>query len=647
MTSRQLAISNIKGSWHRYSAYFFSSVFAVMIFFVYAAFIYHPDVMKGNIYGGSSVRQLMLLCQWLVIIFSFFFTLYSSGAFLKSRQKEFGMLTLFGMTKFQLRKLVFYENMIISLLSIVAGIGIGTLLTKLFLMTVSRMLGLAAPMRFYIDIQAVIITVVGYLLLFMCITLYSLRKVGRAQIIDLIRAEKAPRKVPTFSWLLVILAVVSLVAGYYLAVTSTMELFIVTAIPTIGFTVLGTYFLFTQLSVSITRMMQNNKRFYYFRTNMLNVSQVAYKLRDNAQMLFNISILCAVVLTATATVYSLDQGLRKSVSEQYLFVFVMNGGKEDVPPLSPKVVEGYANEAGHAVTASLKLKYVDGVIKPDNNRVNIISVADYNRLAVHFGYPTRSVASGESFLVSRPHNESMIFFHDPSQSIKLSPNKYVVSVKGHTDTILYVKDQLEQKVIPSDSHSRATLVVTDQLAAQLYASAHSNYARMMYYMDWEDWEYAMPVINKIESTLSEDNEYNVASRTEAWNSVKQITSLTLFIGLFISLLFFLASGSVIYFKLFTDLQDDQAYFKSLTRIGLSIEEIRKVVTFQVGLVFFAPCVVGSLHTMFAMKSLSNLLNSNVLGYALTVVALFVIMQTIYFLAARRTYMKKILEVADV
>lgn len=72
MTYRQLAINNIKGSWHRYGAYFLSCVFAVMIFFVYASIIYHPEVADGKIQESDYVRQLMIICEVLIMLFSFF-----------------------------------------------------------------------------------------------------------------------------------------------------------------------------------------------------------------------------------------------------------------------------------------------------------------------------------------------------------------------------------------------------------------------------------------------------------------------------------------------------------------------------------------------------------------------------------------------
>lgn len=649
MTFRQLATSNIKGNWHRYSAYFLSSVFAVMIFFMYAAFIYHPDVVNGQVPGGHRIREVMMMCEYLIIIFSFFFTLYSSSAFLKSRQQEFGLLTLFGMTKLQLRRLVFYENMIISILAIAVGMGIGAFMTKLFLMALSHILAVDTPITFYIVPKAILLTSAGYLILFTCITVYSLRKVGRSQIVELIRAHKEPKSPPKFSWVLVILSVLSLALGYSLAYVTTVQLFALTALPILGFTVLGTYFFYTQFSVAIIRILQRNKRVYYRRTNLLNISQAAFKLKDNARVLFNISILCAVVLTATASLYAFDQTMKQQQLNDMPQSYVITWTKDRQQPINPEMIKSWGHSTRNEVEQDAAFRYVEVYYTQaelSENYGAMVSVSDYNRIIAMDGGQPLSLMNNEMVLVLRvPLSE-----HTPSDSKPYYgyPGPVTVKVRDTTTNVSgHIQETTTRNVINSGTGVYNVLVVSDDLFAPFFEKAPADRARYGHAFNWSDWEYSLALDKKIREHVSfneeEQDSIRIASRVYDWSSTNQVSSLGMFIGLFISLLFFIASGSVIYFKLFTELQDDQAYFKGLTRIGLSISEIRHVVTFQVGLIFFAPCMVGSVHTLFALKTLSNLVNSNMMGYALTVVSMFVVMQALFFFAARKTYMRKILE----
>lgn len=163
MTFRSLALSNIRGNWRSYSAFFLSSVFSVMIFYIYAAFLYHPEVTSGHIMAASKIRTGMVFCEYIIVIFSFLFVLYSNSAFLKTRQQEFGLFSLFGMTKVQLRKLVIYENAAIAALAIAVGIGLGMLFSKLFFMALTVLLNLQEAISFAAPIKAIGLTAGGFL----------------------------------------------------------------------------------------------------------------------------------------------------------------------------------------------------------------------------------------------------------------------------------------------------------------------------------------------------------------------------------------------------------------------------------------------------------------------------------------------------
>ncbi|MFB9761175.1 FtsX-like permease family protein [Ectobacillus funiculus] len=123
--------------------------------------------------------------------------------------------------------------------------------------------------------------------------------------------------------------------------------------------------------------------------------------------------------------------------------------------------------------------------------------------------------------------------------------------------------------------------------------------------------------------------------------VKQSGALTLFIGGFISVLFFLSSCSMTYFKWFTDIEQDRSQFHSLLRIGMTGKEINRVAIWQMGIVFFIPILTGVLHSVFALYSLSHMLAINLLQTSLVVIGIYCTAAFLYFLLAQREYMKHI------
>lgn len=638
MNFRQLALKNIQGNWHRYVAFFLSSAFSVMVFYMFGAFIYHPEVVNGHIIAANLVKQGLSACQVLIVVFSFFFVLYASFAFLKTRKKEFGLLTLFGMTRSQICRLMFYEQMMIGLLSIGVGIGAGMLFSKLFLLAIARMLQTDSPMRFVVPPEALLQTVVGFLALFLAMTLFGMFSVGRSQIIMLLRAAKQPKKPPVASPWLTVLAVICLGGGYYLAFTTSLKLIVQLMLPIIFLTVLGTYFLFTQASVAVIRRLQRMTSFYYNRTNLIAVSQLAFKIKDNARTLFVVSVLSAVILTASGTIYVFYKNSDKQLMEQFpntlSFTEQGLGTRHAIDP--DKLKAALAAE-GASLKKELKIVGVQVPFKLHGSRLSdttalLISESDYNRAAegnkdaaplqirpghAVFSYPYRM---GDVVLVEK----------GSQQTVELNGNTWPLEMDG----------QATGSVINLMGEATGLLVVNDGEYAGMMKETPDDRKLAYYGFELNRWQEHVATVKKVKQSLPEDQRKRLTDRISFYASVQQSASLTLFIGLFVSFLFFVASASMLYFKLFTELQEDDHQYRALMRIGMSVPEIRRIINVQIGLLFLLPVVVGAAHAAFAYKTLANLLLTNLWSHGALVISIYAVLQFLYFLLTRRAYMSQ-------
>lgn len=651
MTFRSLALSNVRGNRRAYAAFMLSSVFSVLIFYLYAAFLYHPGVVNGEIYGAGQVRQGMLACEYLIAIFSFFFVLYSNSAFMKTRKKEFGLFSLFGMTRGQIRKMVLYEGVFLALVAIVLGIALGMLLSKLFFMALSVLLETGAPIAFAVPWKAVVLTGAGFFALFLLITLLTLRKAGRSQIVDLLKEANKPKTQPRYSIWLTVLCIVCLAGGYGLASYMSGLTLLVLMLPVIGLTVVGTYFLFTQGSIAAVRMLQRRKPFYYRRTHLLTISQLAFKLKDNARVLFTVSILSAVVLTASGTVYVFQKVQRDQLLEHTPYAvgfYEVGEGAHEV--IDPEDVKRILREDGRQIVREQQL---DGLlaerveILPEPGKAGsaetlakagtmVVSETGYNGEADKMGLRDIRLGNGQAVVIL-PYRE--MEGDDDAYAGKLAE----VWLNGHAVGFTVTESRAKAIVNPVGAAS-FLLVVGDADYARLYDSASPTEHMTAYGYEWKDWEQSLSTVNKIEAAMSPAaaNEQAQTWRVSQYLDVQRGLSLTFFIGMFITLLFFVASGSMLYFKMFTELQEDQAQFRSLVRIGMTAAEIRRIVATQVGIVFFVPCLVGIVHALFAMRALGNVLGQSIFGYASIVFVVYVVMQAIYFGISCQAYMRSIM-----
>jgi putative ABC transport system permease protein len=301
-----LAVSNVKGNLYRYLMYYLSNSFAVTVFFIFSNFIFHPSMSIKNI-GGHPVAQMgvvngLIASQIIIVIFSILFVGYSTSIFLKSRGKEFGLLSLYGMTRGQIRKYVFIENTILSVLSIVTGIMSGVIFSKLFFMAMEVFLELSLPLN--ISVKALGLTILIFFILFEVISILMLFQIRNKEIVQQLKANKIPKTIPKFSKIKAGLGLVLLIIGYGIAWFVPGGLVPLAMIPVILIVIAGTYFLFTQLSIAIADWILKNERALYKKTNMVAYSQIIFKLQDTAKVLFLASILGAFTFTATETIYS-------------------------------------------------------------------------------------------------------------------------------------------------------------------------------------------------------------------------------------------------------------------------------------------------------------------------------------------------------
>lgn len=135
-------------------------------------------------------------------------------------------------------------------------------------------------------------TCLSFFLIGVLMSALSLWRVGRSQIIDLMKEKRQPKSLPVVSKWFVVVSVFCLVSGYALAWFSGTAI-LITMFPILFLVIAGTYLLFTQSSVAFLRSLRRNRRILYKHTYLITVSQLVYKLKDNARVMFVVAVLSA------------------------------------------------------------------------------------------------------------------------------------------------------------------------------------------------------------------------------------------------------------------------------------------------------------------------------------------------------------------
>ncbi len=646
MKLSDIAYKNVTGSLYKYIMYYLSNALAVTIFFIFANFIFNPSIAEVKNAGspGLITAQALVMCEFVIVIFSVLFINYSITNFLKSREKEFGLLTLLGMSQSQVRAYIIYENLIVTAASIGTGLFFGIIFSKLFFMAVAVVLDVEGGIPFGLSTKAALLTVGCFAALFQGINLFCVFKMKSRNIVELLKGARIPRPAPRFSVVKSVLAILFLTTGYLLALL-TYKSIIATMLPIVISTVLGTYFLFTQFSVLFTRLLQGNRTLFYRGTNMVTLSQMIYKLKDNARVLFIIAISGAVTLTAAGSVYSLQGWLKSSWMlhiPQDISLTVRAEYATDVPDIHK--IEEAIERRNAAIQYKSKISLLQAINAEHSSSISesyndrdllIMSNSDHNRRAKELQLKPVNLKEEEALVYTYQA-------YDVKKNVFLDREFLNVKV-GSAVNRYKLTEERRVGLINPNQQTLNVLVLQDSQFNKLYEQATESEKWVYYGYNLKRWEDAASVTRELKGTVASGKNQLFFERITQFTPIMTLMNLLLFIGVFIAILFFISTGSIIYFKMFTEIQRDKAEFTSLRKIGMTDGEMARIINTQTAVIFFLPFVVAVVHAAFAVGALEKLLQADLKVYALTVVGIYFACQLIYFVFAKSMYTRQIRE----
>ena len=625
MTFRQFAYNNVARNKRLYAAYFLSSMFTVMVFFTFSIFAYHP-VLNGSEINQNAAAGLSA-AKWVIYVFSFFFVLYSMSSFLRSRQKEFGLLMMQGMSTGQLRQMVFLENMIIGFAATLGGIGLGLVFAKVILLIGERMLVLEEALSFYFPIHALIVTFISFMILFVLISLFITAILRNRQLITLIKSNQTSKSEPKASIWLSLIVILLIGSSYLISLRASGNQAVYLLVPIIIMVSIGTYLFFTQLSVYIIHRLKERKSFFWYKTNMLLLSDLSYRMKDNARTFFLVAIVSTVSFCAIGSLYGIQSVLitnTTSYSTYPLTYFSTATDTERTQHLR-YINNKLTKDAIHLAPAELKvLRYK---VTESAASVNVVRLSDYNQFATLLGEPTITLTDQQTAIratskVGNRSSNEMI-----NQNITLEKG---LPIQTDSQVVL-------SQVIPILSEY---IVVPDTFYQKLQHPTAIDQINV-----WNgtiDSATAIQFARDIQQSIQPyQANYNFFAKEYEIYTQKQQFGLPLFMSLFIGIVFFVSAGSFLYFRLYSDLDEDKQKFKAISKLGLTTKELHKVLNWQIALLFFAPIVVALVHGAIALTTLSNMFNFSLVKESSMVLGIFLLIQIIYFCIVRHFYIKQV------
>lgn len=641
----RLAFDNLKKNAKMYIPFVLSCILTIMMYYMVSSLSMNPNMM--NMIGGDVMQQILSLGIYVITVFAVIFLFYTNSFLIKRRKREFGLFNILGMEKKHLSIVIALESMIVFLVSMVLGIGIGILLDKAFYLLIAKMLNASIALGFYISYQSIVNSIILFLIIFVLMYLFSLIQINLSNPIELLHGDQHGEKEPKTKWLLALIGLICLGTGYYMSVSiqdpvTAFAFFMVAVI----LVVIGTYMLFTAGSIVILKLLRKNKRYYYKTNHFISVSNMIYRMKQNAVGLGNICILSTMVLVMLSTTISLWVGMNDIIetrfprditvsinsvdSNQALYTIddmnyaIEQAGIQTEDELVYRTLSVSAFNQGNTYTfgnENMSLQDISNVVV-----LYFITLDDYNRT--------------EGTNVSLAPDEVLVF---PSgkqfdhKTIDIASNTF--KIKGILDSIKadsnYSANLQNSMFVVVDSMD--TLFMIDDLQKQAYGD-NASYIHTSYDFNLSKSE-EMSVKEATDALIANypgDTTYMMVDTQEGnYEDLLSLYASFLFIGIFLSFLFIMATVLIMYYKQITEGYEDKKRFEIMQKVGLDKREVKKTINSQVLTVFFLPLVVAAIHIVFAFPMIEKMLrllyldNTNL--YIMTTVICFGVFALVYVL----------------
>lgn len=569
----------------------------------------------NQIRGAHTLKSMLSFGVVVIFIFSAIFLFYTNSFLIKKRKKEIGLYNILGMGKKHIAKMIVFEVLFISALTLCLGIISGIILSKLIFLILLKLLRFAVPLQFSISFNSIIITFILFIVIFSLTLLFNLTQIHISNPIELLKGDQIGEKEPKTKWILVVISIITLGIGYSIAIfvdkpTDAIGTFFIAVVLVI----IGTYSLFTAVTIAFLKLLKKNKNFYYKTKHFVAISGMIYRLKQNAVGLANICILSTAVLVILSATISLYLGQESILRTRY---------PNDISIVSPSINDYNSNNIAKIVETGLKnynlepkdlIKYNSVTFMTSRDKttfyledktniyceIHLINLNEYNELE------NESISLNDDeillYSIGKDYGEDTFNILDKQFKVKQELKEFKVDNKfSYVGLDSYY-------IILNDVN-----LITDSIY-KIYNSDSTTISliRENYYHNFNldtDEAAKLNFVNSIKNEINKDG----ISRIKVYSPYTEREEFftmyggLFFIGIAFGSLFLMATVLIIYYKQISEGFDDKNRFEIMQKVGMSKREVKSSIKNQIVIVFFLPLTMAIIHMIVAFGVIEKLM----------------------------------------
>ena len=622
MNLATIALKNLKRNFSFYSLYLVSVSFVLMIYFCFTSFSMNEVIME-KISSDGRVEMMCSVVAVFIMAFVVFYMFYSNNFFMRRRMKELGIYALLGYRKGDMLRLLTIENIFVCLGGMFAGILAGSLLHIGITAGIVALLGLTIDMGAipFINPQAVSSIFLFILAVLLTLTLSNAGLLLKSTLLDLVRLEKKVEKPVRPNIVLSVIGIIALLGGYALAldmvrgaqsVWTTIGFYPI-ALLTLVLVVVGTVLTIYSFVPFVCQCIKNRHSVLYRENTIIVAPKFMHRIRSNAKSLILLILLVAGTLSVFgATTLSVWYPYR---AVERIIPSAIEYRVED-EQLNKQALEALAeglNGQEYQVQETNLLKITASSDRlPDEYSISSEGVRTPGFECMRLSdYDTLLNSQGkESSISELSDTECVLVKYRPDPENSDVGAVYHLDIgNGVSTDVTVVQTTLDNPI--GFANSVATLLVSDQLYQNIESGQPEKITVVSINGGMTRSDGTAYTILK--NTMP-DNIY-LASAWQRQTEIIQLNSSTYLLIAFATIIFLIATGSILYFQNLSAVTYDRDDYNILQRMGYNKNMIKRCVRRQIQIYFVIPYVIGMLHSIFAIICYKSALMDDVLGQA--------------------------------
>lgn len=611
----KLSLRNMKRSLKDYTIYFMTLIFSVSLFYV-ANSIESQKVMldlEGS-YKSAFVliSRVMEIASVFIAVVMGFLIIYANNYLFKRRKKEFGTYMILGMEKSDISKIIYLENLIIGLVSLVIGIFAGIIASHLVSLLTANLFEVSLKeFRFVFSQSACIKTIISFGVIYIIIAIFNLRSVNKVRIINLLNAKKKNEEVKVknnaVSLIIFLISVACIGYGYYIVLRNGISELNLSIFKATVLGAVGTFLLFMSLSKFLLKIFQGNKKFYFKDVNMFVLRQVSSKINTTFVSMAFICLMLFVSICSLSGGILINRGLSEELEDltKHDITVYSYVGEDFIKYFKEENFDfnKYASQYHYYSTYLSDVRFLDILTEDqanslksyypvaNNQNVPIMKLSDFNE--------ELSIIGKEG--VSLNNNQCLIFtdisdFKKVAEEIVKSDSIIKVDNKN-----LEIKDEVATETFNGElmKNNMCTLVVNDDLInnfmpGNTFLNLDINESNNLTRGEVQE------IIDKFKNKYK-DSEFYSVTKDEIIEGSKGLGISIAYLALYLGITFIIAAGAILAIQQLSESDDNIERYNLLRKIGVDEKTINNSVFNQVGIYFLLPLIISIIHSAVGLK----------------------------------------------